>query len=86
MQSYNDWVKQAERGTSGDMVWDMLADWKTDIDQARAEERAKTLREVLSESYWYRILNDYAVLRIPKSKYEKWLIESGTMPTGEVRE
>jgi len=29
------WIKLAERGTSGDMVWDILRDWEADVDRIR---------------------------------------------------
>jgi len=29
----NEWYKSAERGTSGDMVYDILGDWKEEIEQ-----------------------------------------------------
>jgi hypothetical protein len=40
-----EWYKQAERGTSGDMVYDILRDWKNDRDQL-AQEMEMLLNEL----------------------------------------
>jgi len=32
---FSEWEKSVERGTSGDMVWDILSDWKAQIKLTR---------------------------------------------------
>ena len=32
---FSEWEKSVERGTSGDMVWDILSDWKAQVKLTR---------------------------------------------------
>ncbi len=53
IQSQEDWCKKAERGTSGDMVSDILHDWKLErefllAELDKMEERVKGLEYALA--------------------------------------
>jgi DNA repair exonuclease SbcCD ATPase subunit len=47
-KSLDDWKANAERGTSGDMVWDILSDWTSADEKAHAELAAaqRTIKEL----------------------------------------
>ena len=43
---FSEWEKSVERGTSGDMVWDILSDWKAQIKLTR-EGLLQSLKDIL---------------------------------------
>lgn len=55
------WYKRAERGTSGDMVYDILRDWKADrAAQQELLERAKKIVEKVAAGDCCGELMEYA--------------------------
>ena len=47
-----EWEQQATRGTRGDMVWDMIRDWKKDRDLMMRGYEAMKGAEVLGRCYF----------------------------------